>query len=315
MPTTRKRLIIGTRGSRLALVQAESIQRALAERHPHLSIKCEIIKTTGDRVSDAPIAAVGSTGVFTKELENELLSGRIDLAVHSFKDLPTGMTSGLSIAAVAEREDPADVIVAKQNRTLANLPNGAIVLSGSPRRQGQLLLLRRDLRVQGVRGNIETRLRKLNESDAAGLLVAAAALNRLGLTDHVSQRLDPKSFLPAPAQGALAVQARSDDEMTARLVAALDHRPTRLAITAERAVLSRLHGGCQVPLGAYATLIGDTLHLKALLTDPNGKKHLVAEHAGPADDPEPLGHLLAQQLLDQGADDILVQVRPKQQRT
>ena len=315
MTTTQQRLIIGTRGSRLALVQAESIQHALTKKHPHLSIECKIIKTTGDHVTDAPISAVGSTGVFTKELENELLAGRIDVAVHSMKDLPTEIAAGLTVAAVAEREDVADVLVAKQGRALDDLSEGATVLTGSARRQGQLLMRRPDLRIENVRGNVESRLRKLEQSDAAGLIVAAAALHRLGVSCPACGRLDPADFLPAPAQGALAIQIRCDDENANRLVSSLDHRPTRLAVSAERAVLARLHGGCQVPLGVYATLTEDTLHLKAILTDARGRNHLVAQQSGPADTPEALGHAVAQHLLDRGARDIVAQVRPNQQET
>jgi len=309
VPDIPDQIIIGTRGSPLALQQTEMVRAALSRRWPKLRLDLRVLHTTGDRVPDTALAGIGEKGLFTKELERALLDGQIDLAVHSLKDLPTASPTGLRIAAVPAREDPADALVSKNGRRLEDLAPGAAVLTGSLRRRAQLLHRRPDLRIEDVRGNVQTRLRKLDEGPASALVMAAAALKRLDLAARITQRLAPESFLPACGQGALALEIRADDPQTAALVEPLDDRAARLATTAERTVLATLEGGCQVPLGAYASLEGETLRLQALIADPDGRRLVAAQAAGPADDPERLGRRVADLLLDQGGRDILAQIR------
>ncbi|MHC4480990.1 MAG: hydroxymethylbilane synthase, partial [Planctomycetota bacterium] len=245
-------LTIGTRGSALALWQAGFVRSALTEAHDGLRVELEVVRTRGDRIKDAPLNKVGGKGLFTKEIEQKLLSGEVDLAVHSLKDLPVDLPEGLALAAVTAREDPADVLVAAGGSGLEGLPEGAEVWTGSLRRRAQLLHRRPDLQVRPVRGNVETRLRKFDESGADAIVFARAGLARLGLLGRVTERLDPASFLPACGQGALAVEVRADDGRTARLCRALDDLDCRIATMAERAFLRELGGGCQVPIGAFA---------------------------------------------------------------
>lgn len=292
-------LTIGSRGSALALWQSRWVAGEL-EKLGH-STRIEIIKTTGDKITDIALSKVGTKGLFTKELEDALLDGRIDLAVHSLKDMPTELPQGLALAATPVREDARDAIVGK---TLAQLARGARVGTSSLRRMAQLRVLRPDLVIESIRGNVDTRLRKLDEGQFDAILLAAAGLNRLGLADRIAERLSIEAMCPAVGQGALAIETRAGETP----VRALDHLPTRQAVTAERAVLSGLGGGCQVPIGAHAWLVGDRLHIRAAVISPDGGKPLIRTAEGSAADAEALGESLSRELLAAGADDILAAV-------
>ncbi|GIV97254.1 MAG: porphobilinogen deaminase [Herpetosiphonaceae bacterium] len=308
------RLIIGTRGSKLALAQAESVRHMLLELHPELEVELQIIKTKGDVLIDRPLSAIGDKGLFVKEIEAALLAGQVDLAVHSCKDLPSMDPPGLVLAAFPRRADPRDALIARSARSLADLPLGARVGTSSLRRACQLRAFRPDLVVDMLRGNVDTRLRKLQEDGYDAIVLAVAGLQRLGLERVISEVLDPSVMLPAVAQGALAVQCRAGDERTIRLLAPLDHFPTRCAVLAERALLRRLEGGCQVPIGAYATLDEDAeqLVLRGMLGTPDGRMLVQGRRIGPPAAAEALGTELAEELLLRGGREILAMVAAKQ---
>ncbi|MCL6544018.1 MAG: hydroxymethylbilane synthase [Bryobacteraceae bacterium] len=296
-------LTIASRGSQLALWQARWIQSRLEE----LGARCriQIIKTTGDKITDVPLAKVGAKGLFTKEIEEALLAGEADLAVHSMKDLPTSLPEGLMLAAVPEREDPRDAIV---GRKFAELQAGSKVGTSSLRRAAQLLALRPELKIEPLRGNLDTRLRKLSEGRYDAIVLAAAGLKRMGWEDRIAEILSTDYLCPAVGQGALAVETRADGGLAAELCGQLDHAPTRAAVAAERAVLAGLGGGCQVPIGAYAQIAEEELRLTAVVCTPDGERLIRRNLAGQADQPEALGRQLAQELLDAGADEILESV-------
>ena len=305
-----RRLVIGTRGSELALWQANHVRDALRARGDGLEVTLEIIRTTGEEAVEDPLYHMLDKGLFTRQIEQALLDGRVDLAVHSLKDLPTQLPDGLEIAAVTAREDPADVLVAKDGLTLDRLPEGAAVLTGSLRRRSQLLHLRPDLRVPPVRGNVPTRLRKLAESDAAATIMARAGLVRLALEGHITERLEPTEFLPACGQGALALQVRCGDDGVRELVAPLNDPQTRHAVSAERAFLADLQGGCQVPLGAYAQVAdnGTSLRMMGMVASLDGVRLLRAAGSVPLDGPDApgqLGRKLAADLRAAGCQEIL----------
>ena len=307
MQTAARRdiLRIGTRGSPLALWQAEHVRDLLVKAHPGIKIELVPIQTKGDRVLDAPLAKVDTKGVFTREIEQALLSGAVDLAVHSLKDLPTTLPAGLMIGAVCEREDPLDCLVAKGARSLAELRAEAVVATGSPRRKAQLLHLRPDLRIVDLRGNVGTRLRKLDESDWDAIVLAKAGLVRLGFENRISCVLGRKEMLPAVCQGALGIEIRQEDGKTAALVSPLDHTPSRLATAAERAFLASLGGGCQVPIAALARVGWGTLTLEGLVASPDGRTYLRRHIEGPASAAEALGKALGAEILEEGGGAIL----------
>jgi len=290
-------LTIASRGSQLALWQAHWVQARLAELGRESRI--EIIKTTGDKITDVPLAKVGTKGLFTKEIEEALLDGRADLAVHSLKDLPTELPEGLVLAAIPEREDPRDAIL---GRKLNDLPAGAKVGTSSLRRAAQLRRLRPDLVIESVRGNLDTRVRKLEEGQYDAIVLAAAGLKRLGWGDKIAEILPPGVMCSAVGQGALAVETTAAGRDTCK---ALDHAPTRAAVTAERGVLAALGGGCQVPIGAYATFSSGTLHLIGVVISPDGAQYVCGESEGAAADAEQLGRALGAKLLSHGAKAIL----------
>ncbi len=292
-------LTIGSRGSQLALWQARYVASCLDRAG--IATRIEIIKTTGDHLQTASLIQAGGKGLFTKEIEDALLSGVIDVAVHSLKDLPTETPPGLSIAAIPEREDARDAVV---GRRLDDLPEGARVGTSSGRRSAQLRLLRPDLRIEPIRGNVDTRIRKLREGQYDAILLAVAGLRRLGLDHEIAEILAPERICPAPGQGALAIQTRQNDPAF-ELCAQLNHEPSRQAVTCERAVLAALGGGCQLPVGAFAQTVGNSLELMALVISPDGRNHLRATATGPADDPEALGRAAASDLLGRGAGTIL----------
>jgi hydroxymethylbilane synthase len=305
------RLVIGSRGSKLALRQAEIVKTELALLNPALEVRIEIIKTSGDVKTD-PLSVIGGKGVFTKELEDALLDGRIDGAVHSLKDLPTIIPEALVIAAICKREDPRDGLVLGRNLVNADpsiqtLPRKAVVGTSSPRRLAQLKHLRNDLVFKDLRGNVDTRLRKLDEGQYDALVLACAGLRRLGLEDRISVALSSEQMLPSPGQGAIAIEARAGDVDTIALIGRLDHKFTRLACTAERAFLRSLGGGCQLPIAAHAVVRDKKIRLHGLVADTEGKQ-IVRDHiSGPLDEAEQLGSRLAERLLESGAAELLAQ--------
>jgi hydroxymethylbilane synthase len=289
---------VGTRGSPLALIQAEMVSRALIAAHPGLACEIVPIKTTGDKVQDRALTEIGGKGLFIKEIEEALLDDRIDVAVHSMKDVPTFMPEGMEIAAMLEREDPREVWVSPVAAGFTALPEGAIVGTASPRRQAQLLARRPDLKVIPLRGNVGTRLTKLAHGEAAGTLLALAGLKRLGRMDAATAILSPEEMLPAVAQGAIGVEIRSDAAAIRHLVEPLDHRPTSIAVTAERACLAELEGSCRTPIAAYAEIDGDSLRLRAMTALPDGSVMHRVEDRGAVtrDDAEALGHAVGRKL-------------------
>jgi hydroxymethylbilane synthase len=292
-------LTIGSRGSQLALWQAQFVARRL--QRCGVTTRIEIIRTTGDHLQTASLVQAGGKGLFTKEIEEALLTGAIDVAVHSLKDLPTEGWEDLAIAAVPEREDSRDAVVGS---ALKDVPHGGSVGTSSGRRAAQLRLLRPDLQIHPIRGNIDTRLRKLKEGQYDAVVLAAAGLRRLGLTHEISEILSPQQMCPAPGQGALAIQTRRDDPAH-EICAQLNDEPTRQAVTCERTVLAALGGGCQLPVGAFAEPIAETLNIIAVVLSPDGSRYLRAEAAGPRHRPEELGQAVAGDLLSRGADKIL----------
>jgi hydroxymethylbilane synthase len=292
-------LVIASRGSQLALWQARWVSAQLTERGHQCRI--EIIRTTGDKITDVPLAKVGTKGLFTKEIEEALLDGRADLAVHSLKDLPTELPAGLVLAAVPEREDPRDAVVGKR---LADLPPGARVGTSSLRRSAQLRKLRPDLAIESVRGNLDTRLRKLDEGQYDAILLAAAGLKRLGWGDRIAEILPAETMCSAVGQGALAIETRASGAGF-DAVQAMDDADTHAAVLAERGVLSALGGGCQVPIGAHATVEGGTVRLLGLVASPDGTEVIRGESQGEASEAESLGRALGGELLARGARRIL----------
>jgi hydroxymethylbilane synthase len=306
-----KELVIGSRGSKLALVQAETIKAELERLDPTTAVRIEIVKTSGDVKTD-PLSLIGGKGVFTKELEDALLAGQIDLAVHSLKDLPTILPDGLVIAAITKREDPRDALVLNQKLrittpSIAALPRGAIIGTSSPRRLAQLRNLRTDLVINDLRGNIDTRVRKLDEGQYDALVLACAGLRRLGMADRISAALAPAEVLPAVGQGALGVECRSDDAETVGIVSKLDHKFTRLACTAERALLRSLGGGCQLPIAGYAIVRDKRIRLDGLVADPQGRQLVKDRVAGGLEEAEQLGTMLGARLLEQGAATLMAE--------
>ena len=308
----RPALRVGTRGSALALWQTEHIRRMLAGAgHPTERIE---IRTTGDMVPDVPLARIGSAALFTRQIDEAMLAGRIDLAVHSLKDLPTLLPEGLALAAVGEREDPSDALVGRGPIRWTDLPPRATVATSSLRRKAQLLHARPDLRMADLRGNVDTRLRKLDAADGwSAILLAAAGLLRLDLGHRIGERLPPEVMLPAPGQGALAVTARADDLRAIEAAGAVHHRPSALAVAAERAFLRRMEGGCQVPVAARAVLDpSGTLRLHGRVIALDGSRMVEGRDAGTVgelEDAERLGAALAERLIGEGATEILAAVR------
>ena len=305
-----KTVRIGTRGSALALAQANWLKGELERQWPQAEVNLRIIKTSGDRFVEASLQAIGGKGVFTKEIEEALLSREIDLAVHSMKDLPTELAPGLAIIAVPEREDPRDVLVARSGARLSELPAGARIGTGSLRRKAQILHYRADLSVAPMRGNIDTRLKKLDAGEADALVLAAAGLKRIGREDRISEFLPGDICVGAAAQGALAVEAR-DDEPLREEYEFLNDVPTYLEVRAERGLLKRLGGGCHVPVGARAQVYGELIEIIGVVADPGGHEFFKAELAGLAMKAEELGKELADRLLSQGAQKLLARLQPE----
>jgi hydroxymethylbilane synthase len=308
---------IGTRGSDLALWQAHWVEGELHRLHPGLTVTVTVIKTTGDRVLDAPLSQIGDKGLFTREIEHALLADEIDIAVHSLKDLPTRLPAGLMLGAICRREDMRDVFIphpANPVRTLSGQPAGAWIATGSLRRKCQLLSMRPDLSIVDIRGNLNTRLRKLEESEWAGMLLARAGVVRLGWEERIGETLDPLTILPAVGQGALGIEIREHDTVIASRLAPLHHAATAAATLAERALLRRLEGGCQVPIGTYGRLEqtaggGEVLALDAMVGSLDGRTVVRGRKTATPDQAEDLGRALAEELIEHGAGPILGQIR------
>lgn len=296
---------IGTRGSPLARWQAEWVASQIRAFHPGLVVELVEIKTQGDRDRNSPLAAIGGLGLFTKEIQRALIDSAVDVAVHSLKDLPTQGPSSLILGAVPVREDATDALISPKYRSLDGLPPGATVGTGSLRRRAQLLYLRPDLNVVGVRGNVETRLNQALEGRLDAVVLAEAGLRRLGLETHVSEHLGPPRFLPAVGQGALGIECRANDLATRALLAPLDHPNTHRAVVAERRALAELEGGCMIPMAAWARPVATGLALDAAVFDVDGRERIFTALAGSFDDAEELGHRAAVELLRQGAARLL----------
>jgi hydroxymethylbilane synthase len=302
----RRAFRIGTRGSKLALWQANFISNLISEKYPELHTEIQIIKTTGDTMLSSPLSEIGGKGVFVKEIEEGLLSQEIDIAVHSMKDVPTVLPEGLCIGAVAKRHDPRDVLISKDGLTLSELPDGARVGTGSLRRASQLLHNRPGLKIVSIRGNVDTRIRKLNESgEYDAIVLAMAGLERMGLGEEVTEIIAPEIMLPAPGQGIIAIECREDDMETMDVLKAINHNETELQAISERAFLLRLGGDCNVPVGCYALLSRDSINLKGIFSSPDGKVIIKKEANGPLDEALELGGQLAELILADGGDKIL----------
>ncbi len=297
------KLRIGSRGSQLALWQANHISTLLRVRGHEVEI--EIIHTTGDKITDVALAKVGTKGMFTKEIEEALAAGRVDLAVHSLKDLPTELPAGFEIAAITERQDPRDAFCSRRYSRMEELPHGARIGTSSLRRQAQLKAIRPDLEIHPLRGNVDTRLRKLEQGEYDAIILASAGLKRLGKTELIRQIIPADIMCPAAGQGALGIEIREDDAETRKHLEFLDDAASRAATTCERALLNRLGGGCQVPIGAFAEKRDGKLHLDAIVADPDGSRLLRESRDGDLDDPEKLGNDVGDTLLRRGGDEIL----------
>lgn len=302
-------LVIGSRGSKLALWQAEQAKAQLLELHPEIEIRIEIIKTTGDVKTD-PLSVIGGKGVFTKELEDALLDGRIDFAVHSLKDLPTLLPDGLAISAICKRDDPRDALVVRDELTtragsILNLPEQAVVGTSSQRRVAQLKSLRSDVVVKDVRGNVDTRIRKLDEGQYDVLILASAGLRRLELQDRINATISTEEMVPAVGQGAIAIETRADDQFVIETTGELNHEETRLCCLAERAFLRSLGGGCQFPIAAHAIIENDQMKLVGLVALPDGSKILRDQLSGPPVNADEIGSSLAAHLIERGANSLL----------
>lgn len=302
-------LRLGTRGSPLALAQTEETKRRLMKAHPELSgegaIEVVVIRTTGDRIQDRPLSEVGGKGLFTKEIEEALFDERIDVAVHSMKDMPTWPPEFLTIGAFLPREDPRDAFFSPHADTISGLPNGTVVGTSSLRRQSQILALRPDLKVVSIRGNVDTRLRKLASGDVGATLLALAGLRRLGRDDRQHSVLSSQEMLPAVGQGAIGLECRRKDDRTRALLGAIDHAETRVRVMAERACLAVLDGSCRTPIAALAEVeAADVLYLRALVAMPDGSKVWRAEQRGSVDDGEDLGRALGEELRASAGEDF-----------
>jgi hydroxymethylbilane synthase len=304
-------LRIGTRGSQLALFQANWVKGRLIETHPDLQVTLIRIKTTGDKIQDAPLAKIGGKGLFVKEIEEALIQKRIDLAVHSIKDVPTEFPKGLLLPVITKREDPRDVLISKDGNPLKNLPEGAKVGTSSLRRQAQLLHFRSDLELIPLRGNLDTRLKKLQTMDFDGIVLALAGVRRLGLESRITEIIPTEISLPAIGQGALGIETRMDDDEVQEKVHFLNDKDSWAAITAERAFLKKLGGGCQVPIAAFARISGSVLRIEGLVGTIDGRRLIRHHMEGPIDEVESLGTQLAEVLLSRGAKEILDEVYQK----
>ncbi|MCF8104641.1 MAG: hydroxymethylbilane synthase [Desulfohalobiaceae bacterium] len=310
-----EKVIIATRGSKLALWQAEYVADQLKQQYQDLLVELKIVKTTGDTILDIPLAKVGGKGLFVKEIEEAILSGEADLAVHSLKDVPGEIVPELTLGVLPERGNPGDSLVSYECPDLASLPQGAVVGTSSLRRQAQLLSLRPDLRIKTLRGNLDTRLRKLQQGEYQAVVLASAGLERLGIGATYHYRLSPPDFLPAVGQGALGIEFRRDNRELASMLEVLDHEPTRIAVTAERAFLQEVEGGCQVPMGGYAEIKNGRIALSGFVSDPDGRNIIRRCKEAAPFTADALGREVGREILEAGGREILAEIsRLEQER-
>ena len=296
---------IGTRGSKLALAQSEWIKKKIEGRHTDVQVELVRIKTTGDKILDSPLSKIGGKGLFVKEIEEALLNKHIHMAVHSMKDVPAELPDELMLCAFPERENPRDAFISIEDNSIESLPQGSTVGTSSLRRSAQLLSMRSDLDIIALRGNVDTRLRRLESRDVRAIILAAAGLRRLGLEDRITSIIPSEQVLPAIGQGALGLEVRRDDHNTISLLDFLNHKPTEITVRAERAFLKKLEGGCQVPIAAFAVLNSNTVHLRGMVAELDGSRIIRDEISGEKNQAEEIGIDLAKRLLDAGAGDIL----------
>ena len=298
-------IVIGSRGSQLALWQANWVKSELERLHDNVDIDIRIIATSGDIIQDVPLAKIGGKGLFVKEIEEALLANEIDLAVHSMKDVPIELPTKLGISVITKRENPLDALISKNGEKLADLPQGATIGTSSLRRSSQLLKYRGDFKIHPLRGNVDTRLRKVEEGKYDAILLASAGLNRLGLANRITEEISHDILLPAMGQGALGIETRLDDTMIYDFISTLNHEQTHYAVSAERSLVGRLDGGCQVPIGAYARIEKGLITLKGLVASLDGEVIYKLENVGPVDDAINIGQELGSKLLKMGANEIL----------
>lgn len=304
-----KEIIVGSRDSALAMWQTNWVVDTLRKLNPDYTFRIVSMKTQGDKILDVALAKIGDKGLFTKELEVAMLNREIDLAVHSMKDLPTVLPEGLTIGAMCERVDPRDVVISRNGVPLAQLPQGALIGTSSLRRCAQLLNYRPDLRLEPLRGNLNTRMAKLERNNLDAIILAAAGVERLGWGDRITERISTDVCLPAVGQGSIGIEIREGDQEVFNVVQTINHAPSRAAITAERALLKKLEGGCQIPIGALGTVDGDQLTLNGVVAGLDGKEVIRDQISGPVNEAATLGEKLAERLVEMGADRILKAVR------
>jgi hydroxymethylbilane synthase len=296
---------IGTRGSQLALWQAHHVKDLITDAFSDMQVTITVIKTTGDQITDRPLAQVGGKGLFVKEIETALLNNDIDLAVHSMKDMPGDLPPGLTIGAVPCRENPFDVLISRHGLPLSDYPSGTIVGTSSLRRASQLKYLRPDLEIRSIRGNLDTRLRKLMSKEFDAIVLAAAGLLRLGQSDRITEFLDETVMVPAVGQGALCIETRHNDLNTAQIMEKLDHAPTRVCVQGERAFLKQIEGSCHIPVACYGKMIADQVHLTAVVSSEDGRERIREQTISPVNDVVSRGRDLAQTVLEKGGRQIL----------
>jgi len=299
------KIVIGSRGSQLALWQANWVKAELERLHSNVDINIRVITTSGDKIQDVPLAKIGGKGLFVKEIEEALLAKEVDLAVHSMKDVPMEIPAELVVSVITKRESPLDALISKNGERLVNLPQGATIGTSSLRRSSQLLKYRVDFKIHPLRGNVDTRLRKVKTENYDAIILASAGLNRLGWASDITEEISEEILLPAMGQGALGIETRLDDTKTYDFISTLNHKQTNYAVTAERALVGRLDGGCQVPIGAYAKIENNLISLKGLVASLDGKTIYTSENTGPVDDAINIGQELGSRLLKMGANEIL----------
>jgi len=304
-----KRLKLGSRGSKLALWQADFVASQLSRIVPDLNVEVKVIKTKGDKILDVALSRIGDKGLFTREIEKELLDGSIDMAIHSMKDLPSQLAPGLCIAAVLERENPGDVLISRQGYKFYELPEGAVIGTSSLRRISQIRALRPDINLVDMRGNVETRINKMYEQDLDGIVLAYAGVKRLGFEDKISDFLPHEVILPAVGQGAIAVEVREGDGASLELARSINHEPTDWATRTERSFLKVLEGGCQVPIGCYAEVRGESMTVEGLIASLDGRRVFRGSMQGSYQEADVLGQQLAYDLLEKGAAGVLAEIR------
>jgi len=305
----KQKIRIGTRGSQLALYQAEKVKSTLLAVYPDMIVEIEIIKTKGDKILDVALSKIGDKGLFTKEIENALLDNSVDIAVHSLKDLPTTLPEGLKLGAVLERGEYRDALVSRNGKKLVDLGAGDVVATSSLRRQAGLLQVSPEVTLKDIRGNVNTRLQRMEEGYCDAMIMAAAGLQRLGLDRYITEIIEPNQITPAVSQGIIAIEIRENDTETEEVLSKINHAETLLSAIAERAFLAHLQGGCQVPVGCYSSRNGSEMHLHGFVASVDGKRSIKHSISGEAEDARALGIALANSMISEGADKILDEIR------